>query len=491
MKIFFNLVMAFTATMILASSCDKEPTQAPEQDNTVNFTADTFIGAHMSLGESGMYMVLLSDEDNIYNYLFTLYNNLGEIDDNGYVTIPSGTYTQSEVSEDYTISSYAIYTDKSGGVENAKTTALTNSTAVVTENQIVLTTVIDSVTHVVTYNGPLSMSADLPDPNVDFVADHAYAYYSESTSEDNVAKFKLFLSDIGHDEDGNALPNGTYYRFTLCVDKLDSNAEIAIPAGRYKIGDTDSATVYIAEDVVYYKFGETTSERAESDMIESGYLTVNEDGSIEASLDMYFSGATHIVSFYGDVEILENTIPSEAPYSTLTSDKVCDLSDHSLSGYARGDIYGVGYQSLMISISPDDSVGDNLVFEILRGTDTNVDISGKYTIGNSMDEFTALPGYVDGFTLMSSWYYYQDNSMNISEYAPLVDGWVEIQVNDEDTYIITLSAYDDLNNNITGTFTYAPSDYVQASVQTNVQANVSGVSHQLKSIVPNLNCRML
>ena len=66
---------------------------------------------------------------------------------------------------------------------------------------------------------------------------------------------------------------------------------------------------------------------------------------------------------------------------------------------------------------------------------------------------TALPGYVDGFTLMSSWYYYKDNALHISEFAPIVDGWVDIQKNDEGTYAITFDVYDDLNNNITGTYT--------------------------------------
>ena len=66
---------------------------------------------------------------------------------------------------------------------------------------------------------------------------------------------------------------------------------------------------------------------------------------------------------------------------------------------------------------------------------------------------TALPGYVDGFTLMSSWYYYKDNALYISEFAPIVDGWVDIQQNDKGTYTITFNVYDDLNNNIIGTYT--------------------------------------
>lgn len=465
MKNFFNLAMAFVATMILFSSCDKDSTFDHEQDNTVNFTAAKFIGAHMSLGKSGMYMVVLSDEEDIHSYIFTLYNKIGEVDDNSYVTIPSGTYTQSEGAKEYSIASHSQYTDNSEGAENSKTAKFTDATAVVTENKLVLTTVIEGVKHVVTYNGSLSMRADLPEPDVEFVANHAYAYYAGSTSEENVAKFKLFLSDIGRDEKGNILPNGTYYRFNLCVDKLDPNAEIAIPAGKYEIGKTGSATGYITDDAMFYKYGENTSVAEDDDMISSGYLTVNEDGSIEASLVMYFSGATHTITFSGEVDILENTMPSEAPYSTLTSDKVCNLSNNSFSCYDNGKSDGTGYQSWMISIYPENSVGDNLMLEILCGTDKNTDISGKYTISNSMEEYTARPGYIDGFTLMSSWYYHRENALHISQYAPIVDGWVEIQKNDKGTYTITFNVYDDLNNNITGTYTNMKTDMESAVSQ--------------------------
>ena len=446
--------MAFVATMILFSSCDKDSTFDPEQDNTVNFTPAKFTGGHMSIGKSGFYIVMLSDEEDIHSYIFTLYNKLGEVDENGNVTIPSGTYTLAAGGEDYSIAPHSQYTDKSEGAENTKTVQVTEATAVVSENKLVLTAVIEGVKHVVTYNGSLSMRADLPEPDVDFVANHAYAYYAATTSAENVAEFKLFLSDIGRGENGNILPNGSYYRLTLCVEKLDSNAEIAIPAGRYEISKTSYAVGY-ATNAMYYKYGENASEAIESNVITSGYLTVNEDGSIEASLDMS-NGATHTITFTGDVDILENTMPSEAPYSTLTSDRVCNLSNHSFSCYYNEKSYGDGYQSWTVSIYNEKFVGDNIVLEILCGTDMNADISGKYTISNSLDEYTAFPGYVDGFTLMSSWYYYRENALNISEYAPIVDGWVEIQKNDEGTYTITFDVYDDLNNNITGSSNVTP-----------------------------------
>ena len=469
MRTLFNLAIAFAATMLLASSCNEDPTEAPVQDNTVNFTATQFTGSHMGLGKSGMYTVLLLNEDTTISYMFSLYNQLGEVDENGNVTIPSGTYTCPGTTDDYTISPFSIYMDMSGGFENMKQVEFVDPIVVVSENKMVLTTSIEGVTHVVTYNGALSMPADLPEPDVDFEAKYAYAYYSESTSEEGVAKFKIFLSDLGRDKYGNVLPNGTYYRLTLSVDKLEENAEIAIPAGRYEIVEKSSQTGFVT-DAVYYKFGESASDVVDNDFIDSGYFTVKEDGSIEASFDMYFSGATHNVSFSGEVEILDSTMLSKAPYSTLKSDKECDLSDHTLSIWYNGDVYGVGYHSWTVSIAPDNSVGDNLMFEILCGTDENADISGKYTISDSMENFTVIPGSVDGFTLMRSWYYYEASALNISEIAPIVDGSLELQAAGNDVYTISFDIYDDKGNNIVGTYSNA------------VPANLSAVSRPVISL---------
>ena len=168
--------------------------------------------------------------------------------------------------------------------------------------------------------------------------------------------------------------------------------------------------------------------------------------------------------------MLDSTMLSEPPYSTLKSDKECDLSNHSLSIWSNGDVYNVGYHSWTVSITPENSVGDNLMIEILRGADENADISGKYTISNSMEDYTIVPGYVDGFTLMSSWYYYEASALNITNIAPIDDGWIEIQAGDNDVYTITFELSDDKGNKIVGTY-------------SNVEpASLSAVSHPAISL---------
>lgn len=453
MRKYFNLVMAFVATLTLASSCEKEPIEEPVPDNTVNFTATTFTGAHAIYGSRNSYIISLADDGRLHAYGFSLNGAAGEIDDNGNITIPSGTYTNSEEDGDNTIDGLAFYADASEGPENTKYDYGETVNAVVTENKIVVTAIIGGVTHVVTYNGTLSMPAELPEPDVEFEATYAQAAYSGNTVNGE-GKFKLFLSDVGLDENNAARPNSIYYRLTLSTEKLDPNAEIAIPAGRYEVSNSESGVGY-ATDVIRYTYGETLTDTEEYDYFSGGYLTVNEDGSIEAKLTLYFGGSSHIVTFSGEVEILENTMPQERPYSTIESDIVCDLSDHSLSIYQMEDIYDSGYQNYLVGINPNNTTGDNIGFEILRGTDEdNVDLSGKYYINDSMNDYTAIPGYIDGFTLMGGWYYYEDHNSQITESAPFAKGWIDVQVSDNGTYTITFDVYDDLDNHITGTHTY-------------------------------------
>ena len=72
-----------------------------------------------------------------------------------------------------------------------------------------------------------------------------------------------------------------------------------------------------------------------------------------------------------------------------------------------------------------------------------------------MGEYTALPGHIQGFTLVDSWYYYREDISSITEYAPVFAGWVEITENADRTITVAFDVYDDLNN--THTQTSSPS----------------------------------
>ena len=432
-----NLLCLFLALSLSVISCDKgQIPDTEDHSNKVYFTATIFDGKHMASVSKNVdsYLVSFSNEDATISYGLVLSNVLGEIDDQGYVTVPSGTYTLGDGATAFTIADYSEYIVSSSDGTDYDSFQFDEATFVVAETESILTAVIEGVTHIMTYNGSLRMLADLPAPPVEFEASYAYAYYAPGI-------FKLYLSDLGLDADGNEQANGTYYEFNINVGNLDPEAEIAIPAGTYKINGE------------YYKFDENADDVVESDIIVVGSITIDANGTVEAECTMMFSGSTHNVTYSGEIQILESTIPTEPPYSTLTADKVCDFSNHDLMCLDRGDYYNSGHQTWTVSISGNDGTGDHMAFEILGGKAGKSDFYGKYIVSGDMGEYTALPGYVEGFTLMSSWYYFKQNSENVTEYAPVVSGWVEISKQDGGAITVEFDVYDDQNNNITGKYT--------------------------------------
>lgn len=434
--------------------------QVPElPDNNVYLTVSEFVGMHMSFGSSGIqtYVVQFSNEGQDENgktiYQLALYNVLGEVDDEGYVTLPSGTYVYNDTAEAFTIASHSNYCTVNSDGSDYKTIPFDAATLVVTETQSILTAVIEGVTHIVTYNGLIRMIADLPDPPVDFVANHAYAYYSKDIyGTGEVDMFVLYLSDLGLDADGKEIPNGTYYKIDILTDGLESGAEIAIPAGTYKI-DPYATTAGFALDGDYYKLNESGNDVTETGSFWDGQITINEDGSIKAEFEMFMSGSIHTVTFSGEIELLENDVPSEGPYSTLTEDKVCDFSNHIIT-YSKVDvIHETGCEVWSVWLSGLDDVGDHVSFKLLGGEYDKSDIFGKYTVSETLGAYTIFPGYISAFTLMDSWYYYKGDAQHITGYAPVVSGWVEITDNHDGNVTLTFDVYDDLNNHITGTWT--------------------------------------
>ena len=444
-----HLLPLLLALSMFFAGCNKDnPTDNGNiPDNTVYFTATDFDGMHMVSASSDVdsYLVFFSNEDFSISYCLVLANVLGQIDGEDYVTVPSGTYVLGDGVTEFTIADYSYYVAPNSDGSDYDMFEFDEATLVVSESQSILTAVIEGVTHVMTYNGTLRVPVDLPAPPVTFEASCAYAYYATGV-------FKLYLSDLGLDADGNEMAKGTYYEFKINVDNQATEADVAIPAGTYEINslNTEPGTISGGN---YYKLDENGHDVAESDLIWGGHLTINEDGTILGECTMLISGSKHTVTYSGDIEILKSTIPSEPPYSTLTADKVCDFSDHDITGMDMGDAYNTGYQTLAISLLGNDSTGDHVMFELIAGEVGKSDIYGKYTVSDSMGAYTVLPGYVEGFTLMSSWYYYKQNTANITEYAPIVSGWVEIAKNDDGTITLTFDVYDDLNNNITGSWT--------------------------------------
>lgn len=367
--------------------------------------------------------------------------------------------------------------------------------AVVTENGITLEVMIAGYKHTVTYIGAPKIyvgsssggGGETPAPGdgevVEFTANYAYAmYYGDMYAPGVSDNYYFFLSDLGVDADGYDLANGTYYRFDIYAP---ITADRTITPGTYTIDVDDSmdpGTVG-AYYSAYYKTNAYGDDYDALDWLDGGFITFNEDGSIYAEVHMMQSGQTHKVSFQGDIVIYDGTEGGEGGeggggdygdvVSTLTGSHIVTLDHHTLVYEAYGDYYEVGLQNWTFMIAPNDGEGEYVQFDILAGADST-DFAGTYTISDSFDSYTSLPGEISGGYMNGSWLYSSDNYTM----APFVDGTLYIANNNNGTYSVSFGLLDDAGNYVEGSWTGEVLDYGTMSTR-------GGASLKSKSIVVN------
>ena len=471
----------------------------PTED--VNMEA-TYLGGEYygtDYSETYNYYLLLSDkgigEDGYVipygtYYQVDLYGLEGEVDEEGYIHVPAGTYTfdANDTTAEWTMGNYYSGYSKVNGDGTAydAQSGFEAGQAVVTENSLVLEVTIAGVKHTVTYNGAPKLyvggSGGGSGENVEMEAEYAYANYFGDQYTPGVAdNYYLFLSDLGLDAEGYEQANGTYYRFDIYAPISADNAT-KVPAGTYTIDMTDSGALWTASlsYSAYFVLDEYGWDYVSNDYPASGTVVVGEDGSIVAEVTMLMSGATHKVTYNGgNIEVFDNSSSGggdDVVYSTLTGDWNCNLSAHTLYYQSYGDWYEVGYQNWVIAIMPNSQAGDFVQFDLLAGADSVTSFAGEYTISDSLDAYTAYPGYIDDGYLAGAWYYKEDGVTM----APFVDGWVDIVDNGDGTYTVEFDVYDDADYNLTGSWTGEI-----ASAAELQSATRSGSMKQLNSIVVN------
>jgi hypothetical protein len=490
--------------------------KAAEAPTGVVFEATVFGGEYYGdyyAENAGNYYIWLADkgfdEDgyelaNGTYYFVDIFAELydGEISD--FVNLPVGEYTFDATSAGVVGTFTKKYSSLVKTDEDAKITSevfFDSGKVVITENSVTLTVVIEGVEHTVTYTGSTAV-ADVRVPageDKEFVAEHAIAYYRGDYYNPGVSNnFSLLLSDIGWDEEGWELPNGAYYILDLHTNIIEG--ELALPYGTYTIDVNGTLAPFTIDESCsqYYLMDDEGWDYLEEAFFKEGSVTISAEG-ITAEL-VTDSGAVHTITYEGIVEnILDYSDMGgdDETYSTLIDDYRCNLDGCKLAYKNYGDFYEVGYDNWLIELIPESGPGDALTLDLITGATGTSEIAGEYTISNSLDAYTACPGWLVGDSLESSWYFNIDEEDYMVDRAPLMSGDVTITKNSDGTYTIELDAYDDLYNNITATWTGIDSGAITASVKSanmptkgqNMKHMQRGVKHDVKSAKPFMKSR--
>ena len=273
--------------------------QAAYDAQNITFTANYCDGNYYAQSEGSIgynYYFTLSDlgyEDgyvkpNGIYYMLDLYSDVdAEADEEGYVTVPAGTYTfdAEDSTNPGTIGNYysAYFVINSTASDYEVQTRFDSATMVVTETGATLTAVIEGNTHVVTYNGALKVYAGAPIEGGEYVANMLVGdYYGD---EGGIYAYDVILTNYGFDEEGYCLPGGYYFTLAFYSGEptFDAEGYLHIPYGTYALD-------------LNYTYAEFTI-----DPEYSYYALVNEEGTAFDIEDARYDDVTAVVSETGIV----------------------------------------------------------------------------------------------------------------------------------------------------------------------------------------------
>lgn len=295
--------------------------QQAANDDTIRFNAKMLVGEYYGDYYSpnvGNYYIHLTDNGfdengevlpNSTYYCIDLFGPM-EQGSNGYINVPVGEYFFDDASSmamgtftgDY---SATWKTDASGELYDAY--YFQSGKFVVTENGMTLTIAdTEGNVHVVTYEGSTAIY-DYSTPSGEtttLTTNYACAYYAGDAYSPGVAdSYTLYLSDIGFDEYGYELPDGTYFMFDLFTEMTNGTPEI--PQGTYHLdvnetGEPWTCGAYYSGYYVMDSYGENA---VEAGTFADGTITVGASGIVANMTIMQAGECT--VTFTGKVEVID------------------------------------------------------------------------------------------------------------------------------------------------------------------------------------------
>lgn len=428
-----KLLLLFALTGAIISACNKNtPTgdnnQPEEPKTTLNITSDTLINIG---AEGGSFEITYTIENPIES------ESINITPDQNWISI---TDSQTDGTISYSVAENTTSESRSAVItisylEIEKSVQVIQDGATINENEI----------------------------DVEYDAQMMWGVYYGDRYDINSANYWIVFSFDGLDDMGNIYPNCEYYRVDLYGPVSTDPANIKIADGTYFLDADNSMEQFTmtAENSAYI----TTDSERNPTMIpfEEAQMTVNGN---EMVLLATINGEKHRVTFNGSYSF-EDLSPKDYG-STLKDDVVADLSYHQAIVSSYGDYWSCGYCNWWIEIVPDndDKTGDSFIFDFHTDSITPTDdISGKYPSCGFSQEDPTKPDFgpdtfVPGMVISAEGHlmgtlYLEYTSGQLTNQAPLIDGYFEVIDNGNGTHTINIEVYDDspLKNKITGTWT--------------------------------------
>lgn len=265
--------------------------------------------------------------------------------------------------------------------------------------------------------------------------------------------YLVVLSTEGVEEDGGLKANVDYYIFDIySAQGGGSGLQTKIPNGDYLLDD-ESAMGDGSISAMFSSLLSTDGE-PESRIIFGDARLVVRDNVIDAYIT-FATGETHHVHYDGTLAIPMKSPTSSTVMSTLAENHHFDIEDGVFVGAYVGDLLGVGcntcqvYMWEYLDLETGEERGD--IFQIdLQLPRGGKDICGAYTVGRGEGRF--ISGWAENiggqYMQQNSWYMTAD----YTAYAPLVDGIVIVETDNNLDYTFFIEMVDDAGNMIRGRF---------------------------------------
>ena len=240
-----------------------------------------------------------------------------------------------------------------------------------------------------TYEGTVEAmdpNAGLPTEDVTFVAEMLDGEYY-GTQYSATHNYWLLLSDKGYDEDGYALPGGTYYQADLysIEGTVDAEGYIHVPAGTYTFDVYDTAAEWTMGNYYsgYSKVNSDGTAYEAKGLFQSGTAVVTENS---ITLEVYVAGVKHTATYNGEPKLYVggNGGGGETPDPT-PGDGVEFTAYHAYATY-YGDQYTPGTADNYYFFLSDLGIDED-GYDYVNGTYYRFDIYAPIT-----SDYTITPG---------------------------------------------------------------------------------------------------